>query len=298
MPYSFRHLPGKANGLIDPKSFPPNTVLFNPSVAHPIIYIRTNLHSQTDEKNSVTLYNIETKQATQIDTPWSELVKNVNLFKGIEDLRITWYKDLLWFAGTCTHASSNMTSELIIGYFDKSLKSVSRISQVDIGSLPVKNMSLFVENEKLYMLDVFKKTIYEITQEFGENKIFKKFVATKYKELKCGKNINIDELRGSSAPVKLHGNTWGCIIHDIIFNDQLSLVTRLSYLHIWMEFDFETGEVTYVSSPFWLAQWGIEYVGGFHLHNNQKNVDIYMGINDQQSIVFNTTLDDLRTGKA
>jgi hypothetical protein len=300
MPYSFRHLPGKAGNLIDTKSLPKNTVLFNPSIAHPILYLRTNAHSAVDERNSVTLYNVATKKLTQIDTPWNDLKKTVNLFKGIEDLRICWFNRQLWFAGTCTHASDNMTSELIVGFFDKSLAKVEKISAVDIGSLPVKNMTLYTFNDKLYMLDVYLKAIYEITEEFtheNDKKVFTKFVATKYLPLKCGSGIKIDDLRGSTCPVHLHGNTWGCIVHDIIFNDQTSLVTRLSYLHIWMEFDALTGVVTFLSSPFWICQWGIEYCSGMYLHEDGNTVDLYLGVNDQTCAIYNTTLFDLRVGK-
>lgn len=307
MPYIFRHLPGAAGSIVDQKSIPQNTVLFNPSIAHPILYLRANRHSATDEKNFVILYDLVANKLHSIESPWADLVDNVNLFKGIEDLRICWFEHNLWFAGTCTHATNNMTSQLVIGYFDKKYTKVERISAVDIGSLPVKNMSLYVHDGKLYMLDIYLKDIYEISEETeaalapvaggaGVGK-FVKFVATKFKKLTCGKNVDIDGLRGSTSPVHLHGNTFGCVIHDIIFNDQVTLVTRLSYLHIWIEFDAVTGSVTFASSPFWIVNWGIEYCSGMALHPDKNTVDLYLGVNDTQSATYRTTLHDLRCGK-
>jgi len=295
---SFRHLPGAAGSIIDQKSLPQNTVVLNPSIAHPILYLRTIKHNQTDEHNSCILHDLVKKTTHFIDSPWKDLKKNVNLFKGIEDLRITWYKHKLWFAGTCTHCTDDMTSALVIGYFDNSNSKIERISSVDIGSLPVKNMSLYVYEDKLYMLDIYKKAIYEITEEYEESsKKFSKFVATLAMPLKCGEGISIEGLRGSTAAVHIHGNTYGCIIHDIIFNDQTTLVTRLSYLHLYMEFDVKTGTVTFLSSPFWIANWGIEYCSGFALHPDKNNVELYLGVNDQQAITYKTTLHDLRCGK-
>lgn len=295
---SFRHLPGQASHILEQKSLPENTVVLNPSIAHPILYLRTIRHSKIEEYNSAILYDIVKKTTHHIDTPWDKLLKNVNMFKGMEDLRITWYKQKLWFAGTCTHCSGDMTSALIIGYFDKNYTKVERISHVDIGSLPVKNMSLYVFEDKLFMLDVYLKAIYEITEEFEEDaKTFKGFVATLAMPLKCAEGLSIEGLRGSTAAVHIHGNTYGCIIHDIIFNDQTRLVTRLSYLHIYMEFDVKTGTVTFLSSPFWIANWGIEYCSGFALHPNKNDVELYVGVNDQQAVNYKTTLYDLRCGK-
>lgn len=295
---SIRHLPGNAGNILDAKSLPENTVVLNPSIAPPILYLRTIKHNKNDEQNSAILYNLEKKETYHIDSPWGDLKPNVNLYKGIEDLRITWYKNTLWFAGTCTHCSDDMTSALVIGYFNKNTSKIEKISNVDIGSLPVKNMTLYVFEDKLYMLDIYLKNIYEITEGIDEKtKKFSKFVATKCMPLICGQGISIEGLRGSTSAIHLHGNTFCVIIHDIIFNDQTSLVTRLSYLHLYMEFDAKRGIVTFLSSPFWIANWGIEYCSGFTIHPDKNTVDLYLGVNDQQAISYKTTLHDLRCGK-
>ena len=309
MPLYIRHLPGQPSKVFDEKVIPQNNVFFNPSIAWPILYIRRDEHFKTKEVNSVFLYNLETQANYNIPSPMNLLQNNVNLFTGIEDLRICWYKDKLWFSGTCTHVSPNMTSELLVGYFNKELSAVERMSHVDIGTIPVKNVCPFVVGDDLLLFDIFKSAIYVCTEQYAEKNNdsetinvningkpkFEKFIATKIKSLAAAPGLSIDGFRGSTSPVHLHGNTWGVIVHDIIFNDQASLVTRLSYLHIWMEFDISTGVVSFVSTPFWLAQWGIEYVSGFIIKG--EVVTIFMGVNDQMPLSFTTTIQDLRVGK-
>lgn len=303
MPLYIRHLPGSHTKLVDEASLPKNTVTLNPSVAYPIVYIRQIDHFQTKEENSVFLFNLETKQSHKIPSPSSLLIKNVNLFRGIEDLRICWYNDLLWFAGTCTHASDNITSEMVVGHFDKNLTRVERMSHVDIGSFPVKNVCPFVVGDKLLLFDIFLHSVYELIDSTDENgvrsgtNLKNKFTANKVLDLVPGAGVSIEGYRGSTSPVHLHGSTWGAVVHDIIFNDQASLVTRLSYIHHWIEFDVVSGVVSFVSTPFWVAHWGIEYVSGIHLDKNKSNVTLYFGVNDNMTFVYNTSLHDLRHGK-
>ena len=328
MPSYIRHLPGTASKIIDEKTLPPNNVFFNPSIAYPIIYIRRNEHFKTKEVNSVFLYNIDTKQNYTIPSPSQFLKNNVNLYTGIEDLRICWYKDLLWFSGTCTHVSDNMTSELCVGHFNKELTCVERMSYVDLGVSPVKNVCPFVVGDDLLLFDMYLMAIYKCyevnesvhvtivsdsvtgidnlslddktdktdkTEKNEKTGKWLNFAAKKVRPLVHGESIKIDGYRGSTSPVHLHGNTWGVIVHDIIFNDQAALVTRLSYLHIWLEFDVSTGEITFVSTPFWVAIWGIEYVSGIRIEND--NVTLFMGINDISTLTYTTTVYNLRVGK-
>lgn len=300
MPLYIRHLPGQPAKLVDDKAIPPNNVLYNPSIAWPILYIRKTEYHQTKQVNGILLHNMETNKSYTISSPMHLLEKNINTYTGLEDLRICWYKERLWFTATCTHASSNMISELCVGYFNKEFTKVERMSHVDIGSVPVKNVCPFVVGEELLLFDIYKSAIYTCTDVYDTtdsvNPTWLKFIATKIKSLIAAPGLSIDMYRGSTSPVHLHGNTWGVIVHDIIFNDHSApIVQRLSYLHIWMEFDITTGVVTFVSTPFWLVQWGIEYVSGFMMKNNV--VTIFLGINDKAALSFTTTINDLRVGK-
>jgi hypothetical protein len=300
MPLRIRRLPGKTVKLFDKNklNLPNNNLFFNPSISYPIIYIRgSRFDKYNTHENFILLSDIKNSKLYIIDSPNDLLENNVNFYRGIEDLRIIHWKDKLWFTATSTHSSKKMNNELILGNFDDKFSRIERLNNVDINSLPVKNVCPFVHNDKLLLLDIYLKCIYEITEEKSEDSRKPNFVATKKISLEGGSGINFNEFRGSTSPVHLFGNTWGCIIHDIIFNDTLKLETRLSYIHHWMEFNIETGIVTFISTPFWVAHWGIEYVSGLNYDMENNLMQLYIGIHDSDCVMTETTLYDLRVGK-
>lgn len=297
MPLTIRQLPAtNISSLIDKNSLPPNTTFFNPSRAGRYIYIRSTTHSETGEKNSAIIYDTVTSVAHNIPSPWTLLAPTVNLFQGIEDLRIVEYNGLLWFTGTCTHASDHQINDLIIGHFSKDLTTVERISAVDIGSRPVKNVCPFVRNGRLYILDIFFKKTYEIVDAPEGEGAPPPLIAVPASVLVEGGGQSIAGLRGSTSPVHLHGNIWGVVIHDIIYRNNKTLVTRLSYIHHWMEFDIERAAITFVSTPFYVAHWGIEYISGIHLDAATGTVMLYFGVEDKMAFQCATTLTNLRVG--
>lgn len=292
MPFAVRKLPCAAGLLIDEKQIPQNISLYNPSKAGPWTYIRQTEYNPSGEVNSMLIHNEHTGKVTPVDSPYHLLIKTVNLFRGIEDLRLCEYQDRVWFGGTSTHISDNMDNELVVGYFNKSMTSVEKVQMVDIGSRPVKNVIPFVYQEKLHFLDVYLRKIYELKT----NEETKEWYVETVRNLVPGAGVSTEKYRGSSAPIHLHGSIYGCIVHDIIFNDNKRLVTRLSYLHHWMEFDIETGLITFISTSFWIANWGIEYVSGIERTKDGK-ISIYLGIHDKLPMKAVTTLSDLRIGK-
>jgi hypothetical protein len=292
-----RHLPGKKGFLVDPNDVQNNMVMYNPSATDNFVYLRITKHTAVDETNSIMLLNETTKKIHSIDSPMHLLKKNCNLFKGIEDLRIVMYHGMVWFTATTTHASEEMNNEMVVGHFDKNLSCVERMSVINVGPLPVKNVCPFVHNEKLCLLDAYRRCIYEVTEEVDENNNFLKFVATKIKNISCAQGIPDKGFRGSTSPVHLHGNTWGFLVHDIIFNDNEQLVTRLAYYHHWVEMDVERGVITYFSSPFWCMHWGIEYISGLRYLRNEDIVELFIGIQDRSAAKCQTSLSNLRIGK-
>jgi hypothetical protein len=297
MPLHIRRLPGGVGNIIDPKSLPPNNVLFNPSCSEHMLYLRATRLTPMLDDNYIILYDLHSKKQHVIQSPADKLEPTVNLFQGVEDLRICFFQGRLWFSGTTTHASNKMRNELIVGTFSEDYTRVERMSVVDIGSLPVKNVCPFVWQDRLHLLDTYLCAIYEITEELAEDGTWQRFAAIKVRTLHAGPGMPSDAYRGSTSPVHLHGNIWGCVVHDIIFNDNTKLVTRLSYIHHWMEFDIETGAITFFSTPFWVALWGIEYVSGIQYTQDTGHVCLYLGVQDNTPIKFMTTLHDLRVGK-
>jgi len=302
MPLYVRRLPAQNTAIVDPKSLPANQSLYNPSRAGNDLYIRATIYTRTNELNHALFYNVETKVTKEVKSPYHLLKKTVNLFQGIEDLRICRYNERVWFSATATHASDDMTNVLIIGYMNEYVSEVEFLQVVDIGSLPVKNVCPFVWKDKLHLLDVFLSKIYLVVEEKDESGALKLF-AVVAKEITRAPGISDTQYRGSTSPVHLHGNTWGCVVHDIIFNDNKILVTRLAYMHHWMEFDMDRGVTTFISSPFFLQHWGVEYISGIFLPTEATNMPVkdavvlYYGIQDKAPMQAVTRLSDLRCGR-
>lgn len=295
MPLYVRNLPCKAGKVIDTSTLPPNTKMINPSIAAPILYIRANVITESKDVNFILLHNTETKQTNEIHKV--PLLPSANLYQGMEDLRIQWYNNRLWFTATSTHASLNMTNEFLVGYFSNSLKEIEKMSVVDLKvPLPIKNVCPFVHNNKLKFFDAYRKAIYQLDENEDTDA---PFTVTKIRDLVPGSNIKWDdEFRGSTTPIWLHGNTWGVVVHDIIYNDNSKNTnSKLSYLHYWVEFNVESGVITFLSSPFWLVKFGIEFISGINYNRDANTVTLYLGIDDQDCVFVVTTLSDLRVGK-
>ena len=306
MPLYIRHLPGACSRLIETSSLPKNAVCFNPSRSGPYIYIRMTMHDAVCETNHILIYNTETSKLHQVAYDMSMLAPTVNLFQGLEDLRICVFEGRLWFTATTTHASAAMNNEMVLGRICADLSKVECIQVLDFGVRPIKNICPFVREldgvKTLHLLDLYKSTIYCVREEEGS--VQPSWHMERVQTLEWHADASCPDLgnatyRGSTSPIHLHGNIWGCIGHDIIFNDNTKLVTRLSYLHHWIEMDLgrERGAVTFVSSPFWVAHWGVEYVSGLHADADGSKITLYLGVNDKDAASCDTTLADLRCGK-
>ena len=303
MPLYVRSLPCRSKQpIVEQSTIQEGTDLYNPSRAGKHLYIRVTKRTSTTFMNSAIMYDIDKSVSRDIPSPWHMLKPSLNLFKGIEDLRIVEWAGKVWFAGTCTHASDHMVNDLIVGHFDAAMTKVEKCCAVDIGSLPVKNVCPFVHENRLCLLDIGLMKIYELA--FNDTNLDHKAAPPAIyisKKLDMGWGAGLEKhaelkLRGSTSPVHLHGNLWGCVVHDIIFNQAKSLVTRLSYIHHWIEFDMSTRQITFVSTPFWIAHWGIEYVSGIHYDKKTDGVSLYFGVADHLPMQCETTLSNLRTG--
>lgn len=295
MPLYVRRLPGEKSALMDTKAYPAHVKFYNPSASENYIYIRVTEHTKNSMKNKMVMHNDTTKQTYVVETPWDKLAPTMNLFQGIEDLRLCMFKDRLWFTAATTHASDLMSNELLLGYFNAAVTEIEYLTVLDIGVLPVKNVCPFVHDSCLLLFDMFQQKIYKVETDLEALDEEEKYVAVTIKTLEFANKIPLEKYRGSTSPVHLHGNTWGCVVHDIIFNDTPSIMMRCSYLHHWVEFDMDRGMITFISRPFFVAHWGIEYISGIQYKNGK--VLLYIGIDDKQPLLCTTTLAHLRVGK-
>lgn len=289
MPLYIRRLPCNSHTLmIDEKNIPENISLYNPSKTKDWLYVRKTDKNSQGQTNSIIMKR-NGMNACEIKSPFDKMTKTVNMFKGLEDLRICEFNERIWFSATCTHISDNMCNELVVGVFNNDVSEIEKFQMIDIGSKPVKNVVPFVYKNMFLLLDIYLGKIYQLhyTEDIWTVSI--------YKNLQPANGISNEQYRGSTTPVHLSGSVFGCIVHDIIFNDNLTLVTRLSYLHHWIEFDIHSGLITFISTPFWIYHWGIEYVSG--IEKKENTIDLYLGIQDKLPIKIETTLSNLRVGK-
>jgi len=179
---------------------------------------------------------------------------------------------------------------MVLGHFDDNMTCVENMAHIDVGTRPAKNVCPFVVKDKLMLIDFYTNSIFELCDTTN-------IKIQKVMTMKFGAGIVPNKYRGSTSPVHLHGNTWGCVVHDIIFCDKQVLVTQLSYMSHWVEFDISTGVISFVSSPFFIAHWGVEFISGIRMENDKRKVQLYFSVQDNKSLIASTNIDLLRVGK-
>jgi hypothetical protein len=235
----------------------------------------------------------------KIAVPTNTLTPSCGLYQGIEDSRLVQYKDRLWFVSTSTHITESMHSEMLIGRFDPTVSEIEFTQFLDFGMKPLKNMCPFVYNDKLCVIDTYDLKIYEIVcdsieDENGNKKDFYKPVVIK--TLRPCNGLLPHTMRGSTSPIHLHGNIWGCIVHEHIRQAREKMIS-LAYVSYWMEFDIEREMVTSFSTPFIVAQWGVEFVSGIEYYPEKDEIELFLGVQDQIALVAKTKLYQLRSGQ-
>ncbi len=283
-----RKLPGRIGPIMDKSKFPPHNLFYNPSVDQDFEYVclRNTEATPNYEMNHMVLYKTSTQQLIKITLPNGMLLPTYNAFRGIEDVRIVKFQGRIWFTATSTHATTDMRNTVLLGYLNDDVTEVEYMTVLTNFPPPTKNICPFVHNNDLYLLDAYQCKIYTIEKKEQD------YVATFWKDLRGNK------YRGSTSPVHLHGNTWGFVVHDVIFNDGAVITgSKLSYQHRWIEFDIERGAITFESSPFWMLHWGIEFASGLRYDPNKQEIYLYFGVKDEVPCLCTTQLYELRIGK-
>lgn len=280
--------------IIEKSRFPPNHVFYNPSTDQDgeYVYLRNTEAFPTHEQNHFILYKMATEELMKINIGEGMLLPTYSPYRGIEDARIVKFEGRVWFTATSTHASAEMQNTALLGYLDASTQVVEYMTVLDNFAPPAKNICPFVYKDTLCILDAYGQKVYKVQKEENGN-----YVATFWKELRNHTNV-CAKYRGSTSPIYLHGNTWAYIVHDVIFNDSASRHgTKLAYKHLYIEFDIERGAITFVSTPFWLMHFGIEFVSGLIYDAKKDAVKMYFGVKDEAPCLCTTTLYNLRCGK-
>lgn len=294
MPLLLRRLVGTQQFLLDHKNVPKNRVLINPSVAGSVIYIRDVEQTGNQHVNHIILHNTKTNENINVPVPWDKLAPSSSYYVGVEDVRLCEYKNMMYFTCTCAHASTSMQSEMMVGTFSSDLRNVDMLHHIHMGAPPVKNVSPFVYGDDLMLLDMYNLAIYKVVFAEDHTSVQKTVDLIPNTSGSASASAIGDHVRGSTSPVHLHGNTWGCLVHDIIYDNNVTYQTKvkLAYMHWWVEFDVLSGQVTFTSSPFFLIKFGVEFVSGIEKKNDK--IVLYLGVDDKYPMVVTTTLANLR----
>lgn len=296
MPFPrIRKLPCDIERLIGENAPLPKYTYFNPSSSYPYIYVRATEKTKTTEFNHMFIYNRKDKTMKKIIVPQDALKPSCGLYQGIEDSRLITYQGRIWFISTSTHITESMHSEMLIGRFDQSVSEIEFTQFLDFGMKPLKNMCPFVYQNKLCVIDTYELKIYEIVcEKTDDGKDFYKPVVLK--TLRPCKGLPPNTMRGSTSPIHLHGNLWGCIVHEHIRQAREKMIS-LAYISYWMEFDIEREMVTSFSAPFIVAQWGVEFISGIEYYREKDEIELFLGAQDQVALIAKTNLHQLRTGQ-
>lgn len=290
---SIRKLPCRTERLFRETSVIPDFDYFNPSSAYPFIYVRATEKLESSKRTAslvqlshVFLYSYHTDRMTMVDIPPGVLLSTYNYYQGIEDTRVLMYQGRLWFVSTSTHVSPSMRSEMLLGYFNEDTSHIERCEYIDLGIRPLKNMCPFLYRGALYLIDTYTLTVYLVEQEPTLH-------ATVAFTLSPCRGLSRHTVRGSTSPVLLHGDLYGCVVHEHIPKASGGAFAYVSY---WMEFDMGRCAVTFISPPFFITCLGIEFISGIEYNPQQGTVELYLGFKDKVPIVAYTTLYDLRVG--
>jgi len=291
IPSHIRRLPCQTQRLFRENSSIPDFSYFNPSSAYPYVYVRATekLETTLAQVSHMFLYSYKTDSMIMVDIPDGILYPSCNYYQGIEDTRILMYHGRLWFVSTSTHVSSTMRSEMMIGYFSQDTKNIEFCQHLDLGMRPVKNICPFQHHNSLFLLDTYTLTMYRVIEEKSKTLIVE-VICT----LEPCHGMLCCRVRGSTSPIHLHGNLYGCIVHEHIPKASGGAFAYISY---WMEFDMERQAVTFFSAPFFITCLGIEFISGIEYNPEKDTVELYLGFKDKVPIVAYTTLHDLRVGE-
>lgn len=294
MPQYIRRLPCQTQRLFRETSSIPDFSYFNPSSAYPYIYVRATekLDTSMAQVSHMFLYSYKTDSMIMVDVPQGTLQPSYNYYQGVEDTRILMYHDRLWFVSTSTHISSSMRSEMMIGYFSKDIKQIEFCQHLDLGIRPVKNICPFQYQDEMLLIDTYTLVVYRVIETNTEPKTLTMDVVC---TLEPCYGLHRCMIRGSTSPVHLHGDLYGCVAHEHIPKASGGAFAYVSY---WMEFDIGRRVVTFFSSPFFVTCLGIEFVSGIEYDPKQDTVELFLGFKDKVPLVAYTTLQDLRVGEA
>jgi hypothetical protein len=214
------------------------------------------------------------------DTSELNILETCNLQnKSMEDLRLFDYNDTTWFTSCSRRKSDNYFESYLYNVGNDILDYNFRLEHTFSEPIAhVKNLvPLVTKQSQLYIIDVLQGIFYDYSCNMKSCKI---------------NNTMCEGLSGSTQfiPVDSDGTTYGALVHS--FQIEPVTIDRY-YKHYWIEIDISTWTFTYLSEPFLLNTYGIEFASGIEKIDDTC-VQILYGSNDKTSYTCITTFANLR----
>ncbi len=243
--------------------------LINPSSSKDYIYFRVLEIVNVDPKcvlwkSDMLFYHKATGAFQQVElaVPGAE---------GLEDLRIFDYQETIWFVGTKKNEKNLF--ETWIGWFSKDGKILEHVEyQISLPETHVKNMVPLLDGEKVYFIDILKGVVLERTPTGLEKS-----------DLQWAEGVKPDEhvlLYGSTQFVRLRDGLFGALVHDIFRVGEQDK----HYIHYWIEFDINTKNIVFLSTPFVISKFGIEFPSCLEtVEGDEEIFQVMFGIDDRDT---------------
>ena len=267
--------------------------LTNPSISNDYIFFRRIVIDMY--KSGVAIQDRHTGILKIID-----ISVHFPILKYLEDLRIFDYNNSIWFIGFKRNDKDIWESYLC--EFDSKCDYVNHIHHIFRSDNNIKNVVPLVDvsTNRLYMLDICAATVYEYSTMSKDVSIVNSIDMSLKQNLFPKSNIygstqylslyNKDENNDTNNDTN-NKNLYGAIVHDLYM-----VYGERYYLHHWVEIDISQWKIVYMSKPFLLAFFGIEFASGITWDNDSNMFKIYFGLKNARSYYTTCTLQDLRQG--
>lgn len=246
--------------------------LINPSVCKKYIYYKNLKNIWGVWTSQSVFYCRNTGDKTIIEC--NEYKSKVS--QGIEDLRLFDHNGEVCFVG-CARGENEKFKTLIGKVLEDSISIINTLEDLE----HVKNIVPLIYDH-VFFIDVLKGTVYD-------------------KDLNKHAELNIDKSQYSGSTQFIQLNDWlfGGVVHVVMYqkmfirNPRYRVINQPIYKHFWIEIDVRNWIVTFVSEPFYIHQYGVEFVSGIEkLDDNQ--IRLYYGVDDNRSYACNVALNELR----
>lgn len=219
------------------------------------------------------------------ESPW--LIQYNTMSKGLEDLRLFYYNDELYFTATSCELNKLGIPKMCLGTFEikndhekQKLISVNEITLLEGPAVEraEKNwMPLVIEND-LYLIYSFKP--YIIYKHNFQTKKSKQFIT---KDPLC----DFSRFAGSAPPIKFDEG-YLVMVHEGIWLDRKYYIHRFVYLD-------KNLDVKKISKPFTFKHTGVEMCCGMVIDHNENKLIMSIALEDREAYLALLDLVQIRS---